>query len=214
MSAAIKAAKVRRGQRSARDAEGLRRALAGDLREDGEWRAARGHAANDSGGAGGAPSAVGRAVAAGIRAAQAAAAWLREGWYQCAKKEISRRADEEAVCAWRGPVMGAWREAAAHANDDDEDGATATSGEAAGVEVGTAVRTEGMSQEQRSGEGDSGRRQGSGLQAESEKRRGTRQRGANGSGWTMARALIEYKKWQIAANSAHTSGRQCRQRGK
>ena len=110
----------------------------------------------------------------GVRRAQRAAAALQEGWYKEAKDEIARRAAEEHAWRWQGPVFGAWRRVA-----EEAEGEEGEEGEGASTAEGEGIR---------------GRRQG--LQPLAAPKRGRGRRMQPQEGWSIPRALAEYKRWE------------------
>jgi hypothetical protein len=138
-----------------------------------------------------------RAVRA-IRAAQEASARMQEGWYREAKGEIAQRNAEEGIRKWMGPVVGAWKRAGqtwrlnpagrrVEREDEEEE----------------AARVEGEEQEAARGETGKetpkkGEQRGAGMQYETRStRKGRRGRAQEDTrGWSMARALAEYKRWE------------------
>jgi hypothetical protein len=137
-----------------------------------------------------------RAVKA-IRSMQEAAAQMQEAWYKEAKGEIAQRNEEEAMRRWVGPAAGAWihapqiwelnaagrrvvrRDEQEEAEEEGAEGHVAQgAAEAAtpkrGEQVGAGLRYAAKGKKKRSGVGTQGGQQG----------------------WSIARAVAEYKRWE------------------
>ena len=139
-----------------------------------------------------------RAVRA-IKDAQGAAAKMQEAWYKEAREEIAQRNAEEGMRRWIGPVAGAWERAQqtwrlnaagrrVWIEGEDERGED-ENGDTEGHEAQGATETPPHRK---------GAQAGAGLryEAKKKKRRGRGQEREEPKGWSMARAMTEYKRWE------------------
>jgi len=169
----------------------LRAVLAGNLPRNGEGEGSKKEEARKK-------TAERRAVRA-IKDVQEAAAQMQEAWYGEARGEIAQRNAEEGMRRWIGPVTGAWERAQQtwrlnaagrrvwteredeHGGGEDKDaegheaqGATETPPHRRGAQVGIGLRYE----------------------PRKKKRGGRGQEREGPQGWSMARAMAEYKRWE------------------
>ena len=203
-------AAARRGAaeaKTAREVEGYRRTLAGDLPEDGVWRSKADDGTYKE--SGHAPRKVTSGVVNAVKAVQRTAARLRAEWYEAAKREIARRSEEEAMQRWVGPVFGEWAKSLVEGH---EGGGEPPEGEGATAEVGSASRAaeraegtgvgqaeagrEGQDAERGEAAATAGPRGGNGLSRKGRARGGRRREGEGEGrwGWTIVRAVIAYKR--------------------
>jgi hypothetical protein len=139
-----------------------------------------------------------RAVRA-IKNAQEAAAQMQEEWHKEARGEIAQRNAEEGMRRWVGPVAGAWARAQ-----------QAWRLNAAGRRVWLEREDEQEGTEDKDTEGHEahraaektphkrGAQTGAGLRYEPKKKRrgGKEQERERPQGWSVARAMAEYKRWE------------------
>jgi hypothetical protein len=183
---------VKRGKEATQyELECLRAVLAGNVPRDREGEGSKKEETRKK-------TAERRAVRA-IKDAQEAAARMQEAWYKEAREEIAQRNAEEGMRRWIGPVAGAWKRAqqtwklnaagrrvwAERGDKQGEEGDREAEGHTAqdtaetpphrrGAQVGTGLRYE----------------------LKKKKRGGRGQEGEGSRGWSMARAIAEYKRWE------------------